>query len=85
MQVLIDVVFAGAFFFSASSPLSSANATLFAILLLCLVGVTGSAFGVLGFGVAFGLDSGLIAGLLGFAFLPGLLPLERLRAGRLVA
>ena len=64
-----------------------------AILALCLVGVGGSAFGFgvgLGFGGAFTLTSGLVSGLtstgfLGFAFLPGLLPRDRLRAGRFCA
>ena len=79
----------GADIFSASSPLNSASASLVAILALCLVGVGGSAFGlgVLGFGAAFTFTSGLVSGListcfLGFALLPGLLPRERLRAGR---
>ena len=58
-------VFGGAFFFSVSSPLNSANAALSAILALCLVGVGGSTFGfgVLGFGGAFGFTSGLVSGL----------------------
>ena len=75
--------------FSDSSPLNSANANLVAILALCLVGVGGSALGLgvaFGFGAAFTFTSGLVSGLtstfLGLAFLPGLLPRERLRAGR---
>jgi len=93
MHVLIDDAFDGLAFCSDSSPLNSANARRVAILVLCLVGVGGSAlaFGV-AFGVAFGfgaftLTSGLVSGLrstffLGAAFLPGLLPRERLLAGR---
>ena len=58
-------VFGGSFAFSDSSPLNSANATLSAILALCLVGVGASTFGfgVLGLGVAFGFTSGLVSGL----------------------
>ena len=79
-----DVALASFFFFSALSGLISANATRCAILLLTLVGVTAgvATLGVLGFDGVFGLVSGLLAGLaaafLGFAFLPGLRPLERL-------
>ena len=95
MQVLIDDAFDGLDFCSDSSPLNSANARRVAILVLCLVGVGGStlAFGVaLGFAADFGaftLTSGLVSGLRSTcflpreeAFLPGLLPRERLLAGR---
>lgn len=94
-QFLKEETLDGPDFFSDSSPLNSANANLVAILALCLVGVGGSALGLgvaFGFGAAFTLTSGLVSGLtstfLGFgflpglAFLPGLLPRDRLRAGR---
>ena len=88
-QFLKEETLDGPDFFSDSSPLNSANANLVAILALCLVGVGGSALGLgvaFGFGAAFTLTSGLVSGLtstfLGLAFLPGLLPRERLRAGR---
>ena len=84
-EAMIEVL-AGAAFFSVSSPLISARAAFSANLLLVRVGVGGSGFGVLGFGAALGFASGLVSGLVSTGFFlalrPGLLPRERLLAGR---
>ena len=70
----------GAFITALSGAGFSTTSCFAAILALCLVGVGGTTtLGVFGFGAAFGLDSGLLAGVRGFALLPGLRPLERLR------
>ena len=70
----------GAHITALSGAFFSTTSSFAAILALCLVGVGGTttALGVFGFGAAFGLDSGLLAGVRGFALLPGLRPLERL-------
>ena len=85
IEAMIEVL-AGAAFFSVSSPLNSARAAFSANLLLVRVGVGGSGFGVLGFGAALGFASGLVSGLVSTGFFlalrPGLLPRERLLAGR---